>query len=51
MAQKIADYGIEQHNCYNVDEKGFMIGQIQKAYRVFVTDHGYSSPIPITMAR
>jgi hypothetical protein len=32
---KMAEYAIESHNVYNADEKGFMIGKLQKRKRIF----------------
>jgi hypothetical protein len=28
-------YNIQPHNCYNMDEKGFLIGYLQKVRRIF----------------
>lgn len=28
-------YNIQSHNCYNMDEKGFLIGHLQKVRRIF----------------
>jgi hypothetical protein len=28
-------YNIQPHNCYNMDEKGFLIGLLQKVKRMF----------------
>jgi hypothetical protein len=28
-------YNIQPHNCYNMDEKGFLIGHLQKVKRIF----------------
>jgi hypothetical protein len=28
-------YNIQSHNCYNIDEKGFLIGHLQKVKRIF----------------
>ena len=35
MARKIAQYNVQPQNMYNMDEKGFLIGFLQKARRVF----------------
>ena len=35
LKQKIDQYNIQPHNCYNMDEKGFLIGHLQKARRIF----------------
>ena len=35
LARKIAEYNIQPQNMYNVDEKGFLIGYLQKTKRVF----------------
>ena len=35
LRQKIDQYSIQPHNCYNMDEKGFLIGHLQKVKRVF----------------
>lgn len=35
LRQKIDEYGIQPRNCYNMDEKGFLIGHLQKARRIF----------------
>jgi hypothetical protein len=34
LQQKIIQYNIEPHNCYNMDEKGFLIGHLQKGKRI-----------------
>ena len=36
--RKIEEYGITVDNMYNMDEKGFMIGQIQRSHRIFTRD-------------
>jgi hypothetical protein len=28
-------YNIQPHNCYNMDEKGFLTGHLQKVKRIF----------------
>jgi hypothetical protein len=28
-------YSIQPQNCYNIDEKGFLIGYLQKVRRIF----------------
>jgi hypothetical protein len=33
--QKIDQYNIQPHNCYNMDEKGFLIGYLQKVRKIF----------------
>jgi hypothetical protein len=33
--QKMDQYSIQPQNCYNMDEKGFLIGHLQKVKRVF----------------
>ena len=38
IGQKIEQYNITANNVYNMDEKGFMIGQMQKLYRVFTKE-------------
>ena len=38
IASKMAEYNITTENIYNMDEKGFMIGQIQKSHRIFTRD-------------
>jgi len=35
LEQKITQYNIKPHNCYNMDEKGFLIGHLQKVRRIF----------------
>lgn len=35
LEQKIALYSIQPQNCYNMDEKGFLIGHLQKVKRIF----------------
>jgi hypothetical protein len=35
IASKIEQYGIEAQNIYNMDEKGFLIGSLTKAKRIF----------------
>jgi hypothetical protein len=35
LQQKIIQYNIQPHNCYNMDEKGFLIGLLQMAKRIF----------------
>jgi hypothetical protein len=35
LKQKIDQYAIQPQNCYNMDEKGFLIGHLQKAKRIF----------------
>lgn len=35
LRQKIIQYNIQPHNCYNMDEKGFLIGHLQKVKRIF----------------
>jgi len=37
IGNKIEEYGITMQNIYNMDEKGFVIGQIQKSKRIFTT--------------
>jgi hypothetical protein len=29
-------YNIQHHNCYNIDEKGFLISYLQKVKRIFL---------------
>jgi hypothetical protein len=36
LKEKINQYNIKPHNCYNIDEKGFLIGQLQKVKRIFL---------------
>jgi hypothetical protein len=38
IGRKIEEYQITTDNIYNMDEKGFMIGQLQKSHRVFTKD-------------
>jgi hypothetical protein len=33
--QKMEQYSIQPRNCYNMDEKGFLIGHLQKVRRIF----------------
>ena len=35
VKRKIADYSVEPHNMYNMDEKGFSLGTMTKQYRIF----------------
>jgi hypothetical protein len=35
LKRKMDQYGIEPRNCYNMDEKGFLLGHLQKAQRIF----------------
>ena len=35
LKQKIDQYAILPQNCYNMDEKGFLIGHLQKSKRIF----------------
>lgn len=35
LRQKIDEYGIQPRDCNNMDEKGFLIGHLQKARRIF----------------
>ena len=35
----MSKYGIERQNCYNMDEKGFIIGKLQKIKRIFNVEH------------
>jgi hypothetical protein len=35
LKEKIVQYNIQPHNCYNMDEKGFLIGHLQKVKRIF----------------
>jgi hypothetical protein len=35
MRQKIDQYNIQPQNCYDMDEKGFLIGYLQKVRRIF----------------
>ena len=35
LRQKIDQYSIQPQNCYNMDEKGFLIGHLQKVRRIF----------------
>jgi hypothetical protein len=35
LARKIDEYNIQPTNIYNMDEKGFLIGMLSKAKRVF----------------
>ena len=35
LGRKIAEYNIQPKNMYNMDEKGFFIGYLKKAQRIF----------------
>jgi hypothetical protein len=35
LKKKIIQYNIQPHNCYNMDEKGFLVGHLQKVKRIF----------------
>jgi hypothetical protein len=35
LRQKMARYNIQSHNCYSIDEKGFLIGRLQRVRRIF----------------
>jgi len=35
LARKLAEYSIQPQNIYNVEEKGFLIGYLQKTKRIF----------------
>ena len=35
LNEKIIQYDIQPRNCYNMDEKGFLIGHLQKVKRIF----------------
>ena len=35
LGRKIEEYNIQPQNMYNMDEKGFLIGHIQKTRRIF----------------
>jgi hypothetical protein len=35
LRQKMDKYNIQPHNCYNMDEKGFLISHLQKVKRIF----------------
>ena len=35
LKHKMQHYDIQPHNCYNMDEKGFLIGHLQKVMRIF----------------
>jgi len=35
LNEKIIQYDIQPHNCYNMDEKGFLISHLQKVKRIF----------------
>jgi hypothetical protein len=35
LARKLTEYNIQPQNMYNVDEKGFLIGYLQKTKRIF----------------
>jgi hypothetical protein len=35
LRQKMEQYNIQPQNCYNMDEKGFLIGHLQKVRRIF----------------
>jgi hypothetical protein len=36
LQEKIDLYGIQPQNCYNMDEKGFLIGHLWKVKRIFL---------------
>ena len=38
VERKIAEYGVEAHNMYNIDEKGFSLGLMTKQYRIFTKE-------------
>jgi hypothetical protein len=35
LKEKINQYKVQPHNCYNMEEKGFLIGRLQKVKRIF----------------
>jgi hypothetical protein len=35
MRQKMEQYNIQPQNYYNIDEKGFLIGYLQKVRKIF----------------
>jgi hypothetical protein len=35
LRQKMVQYNIQPQNCYNMDEKGFLIGHVQKVRSIF----------------
>jgi hypothetical protein len=35
LRQKMNQYNTQSHNCYNMDEKGFLIGHLRKVRRIF----------------
>jgi hypothetical protein len=35
LKEKMNQYSIQPHNCYNMDEKGFLIGRLHKVRRLF----------------
>jgi len=35
LRQKMDQYSIQPQNCYNMDEKGFLVGHLQKVKRIF----------------
>jgi hypothetical protein len=38
VGKKMEEYNILPENTYNMDEKGFLLGRISKAKRVFLKD-------------
>src|SRR6266480_3769735 len=38
LAEKTKKYDIQSHNTYNMDEKGFLIGLINKILRIFTRE-------------
>lgn len=38
IGQKVEEYSISADNIYNMDEKGFLIGKLQKTRRIFTRD-------------
>jgi hypothetical protein len=38
VGQNIEQYSITANNIYNMDKKGFIIGQMQKSHRVFTKE-------------
>ncbi|TKA22667.1 hypothetical protein B0A54_18012, partial [Friedmanniomyces endolithicus] len=35
LRQKMDQYSTQPQNCYNMDEKGFLVGHLQKVKRIF----------------
>ncbi|SMR55941.1 unnamed protein product [Zymoseptoria tritici ST99CH_3D1] len=42
LEEKLKKYNIKTCNTYNMDEKGFMVGMLQKSRRIFTKEHWMS---------